>query len=215
MPYPILTIARGEQKIIVRPRRQALYDTEGDNNGVAIVQSMTCYRNYTAFSTSGLSLTKIYGRDTNLDSQAGSLPKGTVFHWKSITLPVSARTADLTTIANSVVFEEIRRIRSARWATFRFGQSPYWTEPCDEIPQGVGASKVMTTITNVLVFDIANGRLTRENRRDTTLNGFPVEITPNESFFLDLVGHSALLPTPTVELYWSPHLHGTLMTGVQ
>ena len=130
-------------------------------------------------------------------------------------MPGAFRNINLTTLANAPLFEQINRIRQARWFTFYFGNTPFWMAQHDEIPQGVGAKQVMTTHPAVTVFDISNGALHRGNRYDVTLDGYPTEITPQESFYATLSSASEFVPQPSSDLYWQVHLHGTMLVGIQ
>lgn len=214
MPIPIVTIPE-HGAIATRPRRQPLYDTEGDNDDVGIVAKLMIFRNYTAFQVANLSLTKTKGRDVNMDGPGGSLPKGDYFHWYGLTCPVSVRNSNLTVVGSIGLFEQILRIRHARWLTFRFSETPFIRAQQDEIPLGTGIKDIMTTHTQATTMWVANGALRRENRYDVTLDGFPTEITDQETFGVDLESDTGLQPTPDEELYHTPHLWGTLLKGIR
>lgn len=217
MPIPIVTIPE-QGAIATRPRRQPLYDTEGDNNAVAIQSELPIFINFTQFYTASLAFgpSKVKGRDHNMDSGGKSLSKGDYHHWYAVTCPVSARTAGLTTAANAPTFEEIHRIRQARWFVFKFGETPFIRAQLDEVPGGVGTREVYTSHSGVTVYPTLSSHLSRrENRYDVTLDGYPTEITDLESFYISLFSDSGFQPTPTNELYWSPHLWGTLLKGIR
>lgn len=214
MPIPLWTIP-DTTEILGRPRREPLYDTEGDNDAVAIVSKLSFFTLLTTFQVASLSLTgKVAGRDTNMQDQ-GRMATGEFFHWYSCTAPTSVRVSSLLTAANVDVFAEIITVRQSRGFVFKFGQTPYIIAQLDEIPLGVGVGYVTTTHPGANVFPIATGRLRRENRYDVTLNGFPTELTQREKFSIEYQADAAFLPTPSVELWHSPHLWGTHVVGIR
>lgn len=214
MGIPIVSIPE-QGSIATRPRRQPIYDTEADNNATAIPSRLTIFRSATAFQVANIGTTKTKGIDTNLDAPGGQLSKGDYHHWYSLTLPVGVRNINLTTAANAVQFEEILRVKAARWFKFRFSETPYIYAQLAEIPAGTGIDYVQTTHDAVTVYAVKQGRLARENRYDVTLDGLPVEITDQETFAADLESDSSLQPSPTNELFWTCFLWGTLLKGIR
>ena len=220
MPIPVATL-RTDKDILAYPTRQPIYDTEADIASTAINVRLTCFKNLTSFQL-GASVTygpaKVYGRDTNLESQGGGvIPKGSMFLAYSFTLPIDFRGITLATSTNIACYELSRRIRKARWVTFRFGETPYWREPMEEIPSGVGIENVMTTCNESLVTPIANGALSIFNRRSMTLQDLPVMLTQNEQFAVDLQASTDFQPSLASgqELFYSPHIHGIYLKGIQ
>ena len=216
MPIPVVTLPdRGQ--IQTFPRRNGIYDTEAYNDAVAVPAKLTLFQNFTAFQVANISLTKTFGRDTNMNGPGGSLAKGDYMHWYAINLPFSARGANLTTSANAVVFEEIARLRMLLWFTFRFGETPFVRCQADEVPQGVGVPRVMTTHPTTTVFAVENTKCDRDAYYDVTTNGWPTEITDLETFGVDLETTTAAPAafTPTVELFPSCYLQGTWLKGIR
>ena len=149
-----------------------------------------------------------------MDGPGNAMPQGDTMHVYGITVPVSARNANLTTLANVVVSEEIHRIRSARWFTWLLGRTPFITAQLDEFPSGVGVTCIFTTHPDATVFPTVNSKANRSNRYDVTLGGAPVELGATESFQVDFEAQG-VTPSPTVELYWSVHFWGTLLRGIR
>lgn len=216
MPIPVITL-QSDQDIVANPRRQAIYDTEGDNDATAIALKLTCFSNLNQFSVASLSYgpAKVYGRDTNLENTGGgSIPKGSMMLGYDLTIPLSVRTSDLSATAGQGIFQELWQIRKARWATFRFGETPYFRESLEDIPAGWGVKDVTTTCAAALVTDIGSGRLSRFNRRSLLVNDYPIMITQNEQFAIDLERGSDFSVTPTYEVYYTPHIHGIYLRGI-
>lgn len=155
MPIPIVTIPDKGQ-IATRPRRQYIWDCEGDPSGAAIPTKLTFHRNYTQFQATGLTLTKLKGRDTSQEGAPGQIPTGDVFHWYSMILPSfirnegflngtgatgtgpTAAATNAAAIAARGVLAEIRRLRTARALVCRFSNTPYIQVQQDEVPAGAG-----------------------------------------------------------------------------
>lgn len=224
MPIPVVALDQ-QQTILARPRNAPIYDTEGMNDATAVPSTLSFFVNLATFSVANLSQgpSKVFGRDTNLEgTPGGAIPKGSMFLWYDLTTPVSWRQvvisgsgSYLSAAGNVGLFEEVQRIRRALAFTFYFADTPYFSEPLEAIPMGVGVDTVMTTVTGSNVFPIKNGRLHRDNRRRATVAGYPVVLTQNEQFSIDYTSYSDFQPTVTAELYWSPTLHGLFLKGLQ
>ena len=156
MPIPIVTIP-DKGKIATRPRRQSIWDSEGDISGAPIPTKLTFHRSYVAFQAVGLTLTKVKGRDTSQEGAPGQIPTGDVFHWYSLTLPSFIRnesflngpgawsatgpTAGASNAATTIARMQltmIKRLRTVRALIFRFSNTPYIQAQQDEIPAGAG-----------------------------------------------------------------------------
>jgi hypothetical protein len=241
MPIPIVTIP-DKGKIATRPRRQAVWDSEGDPSGSAIPTKLTFHRSYTAFQATGLTLTKVKGRDTSQEGAPGQIPTGDVFHWYAITLPTFIRnegflnpiTAAAVASANvtaRLTIMQIKRLRVARGFIFRFSNTPYIQAQQDEIPAGAGviestmsgfpalASVGPSTGTVNLMYNTgdstSNSRAERLGRYDVCIDGFPTTITEQENFAADLVADSGLVPTPSLDIYHTLFLLGTYLMGIR
>lgn len=217
MGFPVVPILP-EGEIATRPRRNSVYDTEAYNDAVAAPSKLTLFRNFQDFQEASVSLNpKVLGRDTNLSGPGGSLGKGDVLHWYSVTLPWSARGGNLSNAANVVFFEEVVRLRMMSWFTFRFGSTPYIQCQCDEIPQGVGVYQVMTTHPTTTVFPAANTKLCKQNAYDVTVRGQPSTITDLETFAVDIekVTGAPFAISPTIETFVTCHLNGIYLKGIR
>ena len=221
MAIPVVALDEGKT-ILARPRNQPIYDTEGTNNAVALPTTLTFFQNLAQFQVANLNdgPAKVFGRDTNLEgTPGGTIPKGSIFLCYDLTTPQSFRSTDLSTGANCALFEEVQRLRRAYFLTFKFADTPYFSEQLECIPQGVGINEVMTTSANggpgVNIFAIKNGRLDRDNRRRMTVAGYPVVLTQNEQFSIVYGCYSDFQPTVTAEIYWTPTLHGLFIKGLQ
>lgn len=217
MAIPVVALDQ-EKTILARPRNQPIYDTEGNNNGVALPISLTFFVNLASFQVANLSQgpAKQFGRDTNLEgTPGGTIPKGSIFLCYDVTCPQSFRSTDLSTVGNVALFEEAQRLRRARFFTFKFADTPYFSEQLECMPQGVGIENVMTTVSGQNVFPIKSGKNDRGNRRRMTVAGYPVVLTQNEQFSIVYGCYSDFQPTVTAELYDTPTLHGLFIKGLQ
>jgi hypothetical protein len=219
MPIPVATL-RTDKDILAYPVRTPIYDTEADIASTAINVKLTCFKNLAQFqlgTSVSLGAAKVFGRDTNLESSGGGvIPKGNMFLAYGFTLPISWRGLSLATSAQVALYEDTRQIRKMRWVTFRFGETPYWREPMEEVPAGVGIRDVMTTVNEALVCPIANGALSMFNRRSMTLQDLPVILTQNEQFAVDLECSTDFRITlgASQEPYYTPHIHGIYLRGI-
>lgn len=217
MAIPVVALDEGKT-ILARPRNQPIYDTEGVNDAVALPTSLTFFQNLAQFQVANLNdgPSKVFGRDTNLEgTPGGTIPKGSIFLCYDATTPQSFRSTNLSTAANVALFEEIQRIRRAYFYTFKFADTPYFSEQLECMPQGVGINEVYTTVAGQNVFPIKNGKLDRTNRRRMTVAGFPVVLTQNEQFSIVYGCYSDFQPTVTAEIYFTPTLHGLFIKGLQ
>ena len=215
MPIPIVTMPQ-QGPVAGRPRREALYDTEGWVGGSAIGAKITIFRNATAFTppsgTLGLSKTK--GRDHNFDNNGGQLAKNQMLHWYSWTQKIRSLAAVLTGAAVQGQFDLIRRISEGTWSTFKFGGVPYISVPTYQIPFGVGHGRVHTTHNAQTVMNPAPQELERLNAYDVSLAGLPVEIGEQETFSEEIESNG-VTPTPAVDTYSTSSLRGVFLKGIQ
>ena len=213
--------------VATRPRKESLFDTEGQNNGVAIGAQLTLFQNFTTFATAGLAQTKTFGRDTNLTGAGGQLPKAHHFLWYGLRHKIRALTADLGLEANFGIGEEMNRIRELGSLQFIYGTTPYLITQLDEHPSGVGPQYVNivgalaagATAANA-AFSLPNGVPVRSNYYDVSVvdkntgMASPQEISEVESFKVQLDFAADTLPTPTVELYHTSVLVGVYLKGI-
>lgn len=213
--------------VATRPRKEALYDTEGQNNGVPIGAQLVLFQNFTTFQTAGLAETKTFGRDTNLTGAGGQLPKSHHFLWYGIRHKIRAMGTDQSIEANFVIGEEINRIREIGGYQFIYGTTPYLIQQLDEMPSGVGpqfsslvgglAGGVTAAVNGM---SLPNGVPLRSNYFDVSIvdkntgMASPQEISEVESFRVQLDFAAATLPTPTVELYHTAKLIGVYLKGI-
>lgn len=244
MPIPIVTIP-DKGKIATRPRRQAIWDTEGDPSGAAIPTKLTFHRSYTAFQATGLTLGKVKGRDTSQEGAPGQIPTGDVFHWYAMILPSfirnegylngtgatgtgpTAAAVNAAAIAARGVLNEIKRLRTCRAFVFRFSNTPFIQGQQDECPAGAGVIETATSVQGgtaaapvpdllYLTGDsVSQSRAERVGRYDVTIDGFPTTITEQENYALDLLADSGLVPTPSLDVYHSLFLLGTYLMGIR
>jgi hypothetical protein len=222
MPIPVVALDEAKT-ILARPRNAPIYDTQADASGSAIPTTLSFFANLATFQVTptGGSAVKQFGLDTNLEgTPGGTIPKGSMFLWYDLTTPVSFRNTSLSSGLNTGLTEEAQRIRRARALTFLFASTPYFSEPLECIPMGVGVDSMTTTsagaaATGVNIFPIKNGRLHRDNRRRATVAGYPVVLTQNEQFTIQYVAYSDFAPTPTANMWWTPTLHGLFVKGLQ
>lgn len=191
--------------------KEALYDTEGWNDGVAMPAQIQLFVNFGQFNTAGLGLQKAFGRDTNLQGQNG-LPAAHHHYWYGWRLKIRTLDAVLSNAANVVVPEEINRARELSFCQFRFSASELITCQADELPNGTGPAFIQTTHAGATVMSLPSGVPDRKNHKDVTISGRPVEIIALENFRL-VVGTPVGF-TPTEELYATMILEGLLLRGL-
>ena len=194
-----------------RPRKEPIYDTEGWAPGAAMQAEITTFTNFSQFNTAGLSLAKALRRDTNLQGQNG-LPAAHHHYWYGLRGKIRTLDADLTTIANVVVSEQLNRARELSSLTFRFASSELITIQFDEAPSGTGPQYINTTHTAATVLSLPSGVPTRGNAKDVTISGRPVEIVALEAFQVAI--GTPIGFTPLVSLYVTIVLEGLLLRGI-
>jgi hypothetical protein len=194
-----------------RPRKEPIYDTEGWAPAVPQAAEIVTFVNFSSFNTAGVSLSKAFGRDTNLQGQNG-LPAAHHMYWYGMRLKIRSMDADLSDVANITVSEEINRVRELSFTQFRFASSELITVQADEAPSGTGPQFINTTHPAATVFSLPSGVPTRGNAKDVTISGRPVEIVALEAFRV-VIGTPAGI-TPTVSLYASTILEGLLLRGI-
>lgn len=216
MPIPIVTIPK-QGPIATRPRRESLYDTElWTAAGGAIAAKRSLYVNANAFVQT-TALSKIKGRDHNMDGANGLLPKGQMFHWYGWRLkirPMNRNLASENDGAILAVFDVIRRIKEATWTTFYFGSSSLYLQlQTWQLPGGTGYPNCQHN-QNATTYVGNNQDLDRMNNYDITLNGVPTEIGELEAYQVDIESNG-VTPTPTTDLYPTCQLIGMLFKGIQ
>lgn len=194
-----------------RPRKEPIYDTEGWASAIAMPAEIVLFTNFSSFNTAGLSLSKAFARDTNLQGQNG-LPAAHHHYWYGLRAKIRTLDADLGTAPNVVVSEEINRARELSSLQFRFASSELITIQMDEAPSGTGPQYINTTHTGATVLSLPSGVPTRGNAKDVTISGRPVEIVALEAFRVVIGTPSGF--TPTVSLYVSVILEGLLLRGI-
>jgi hypothetical protein len=73
-----------------------------------------------------------------LEESRQKRPARKMSDWYGLRLKIRSLDADLSDVANVVVFEEINRIRELSFAQFRFASSELITVQADECPNGTG-----------------------------------------------------------------------------
>lgn len=210
-----------------RPRKEPVYDTERWTGGVALPTSITVFTSFNSFANAlgtagGLAgtLTKQFGRDTNLTGQQG-LPAAHHHYWYGMRVKIRSLECNLNLPASVGVSENINRARELSSAQFRFASSELMTVQLDELPSGTGPAFIQTTNTASTVLSLPSGVPTRGNAKDVTISGRPVEIVALESFRVEIdtpqpgtspVGGVAF--TLVTDLYVSVILEGLLLRGI-
>lgn len=220
MPIPIVTIPK-QGPIATRPRREALFDTEGwpSTGGNTISAKKSLFVNATSFAQT-MGLSKIKGRDHNMDGMNGLLPKGQMFHWYGWRLkirPMSTPMAPTSSTTPMSVFDIIRQIKETTWSSFYFGSSSLYLQlQTWQLPGGTGYPDCQHN-QNATTYVGNNQDLDRMNNSDITLNGVPTEIGELEAYQVDIESNlpSGTTIVPPVDLYPSIQLIGMLFKGIQ
>lgn len=206
-----------------RPRKEPVYDTERWTGGVALPTTISLFTSFNAFANPGgltSSLTKQFGRDTNLTGQQG-LPAAHHHYWYGMRLKMRTMEADLSQAATARVPAQLNECRELSYVVFRFASSELITVQADEVPSGTGPQHIATTHAGVTAFSLPSGVPTRGNAKDVTISGRPVEIVALESFRVEInvpqpgvdpiSGVAFTLLTP---VYNSVILEGLLLKGI-
>jgi hypothetical protein len=213
-----------------RPRKEPLYDTERYTGGVAPPTSISLFNNFSGFANPlgallvgpavGGTLTKTFSRDTNLSGQQG-LPAAHHHYWFAMRCKIRSMECDLSQATAARVPEQINRLRELSAVQFRFASSELFNCQLDEIPSGTGPQHIATTHTGVTAMSLPSGIPSRNNAKDVTISGKPVEIVALESFRVDiLTGQAGADPLTGIpfalitDLYLSVILEGLLLRGI-
>ena len=200
-------------------RKESIYDTEGLDAAATVPNQITTFANYSAFSTTGLTLTKQFGRDTNLQgSGVGGLPQAHRFFWYVWRKKWRTINANLNSLANSVVFEELRRARQMSFSIFQFSQTRYITCQSDELVSFSDAEFVSVAIdaSAAPAFALVPTPAVADRKgKDITVGAQPKILEPLEQFNV-ITGFPTATPglTPTVDFYVTDHLDGVLIRGI-
>lgn len=200
-----------------RARKESVTDTEGYAAGTVTAGDLTLFSNFSTFATSTLvaGTTKVLGRDTNLQGAQG-LPTGHLFYWYGWRLKLRTLGANLTTLANVGVSEQLNRLRELSSTLFKFTAGEYIRCQSDELPSGTGPAFVNTTHASSTIFSLPSGIPDRKNAKDITISGKPQEIVALEAFrhIQTFNPGPTWTLTLTVDVYVSALLDGILVRGV-
>ena len=203
-----------QDAIAARLRREGIYDTEGFNDAIVTTAGLTLFRSATSFGRTGLSEVKVFGRDTNIIGQGGQLPNSWHHYWYGVRGKFSALNQRLDTAANSVVFDQWRRLVDMSWFEFDFGLTPFFFCQLSEIPTQFPAH-ISQTQNATTLYEPANNIRDPKHRYDVTIESYPIEITSLETIQVKIpLASDNTLPTLTLETYVTILLVGTLMKGI-
>lgn len=214
MAIPVIAIP-DQGRILARPRWEPVYDSEGFNDNTTIgaatnANTLTIYKDSTAYANSGLGLSKQKLRDTNLDAPTG-LSVGQSFQWYALAFALEGMNQSEATIAASY-YNQLRQLREQGWLTFFFtGRQPYFTVQAWQVPN-THATPVYSTLNNISSVGVACEQ-SLENCYDVTLGGEPVEFGQLEAWTLDYVTTSTF--TPVIDIYARPQMRGIFLRGIQ
>lgn len=160
------------------PRKIGAYDTEGLNEAVIGAAGATVplvlFQNATAFTNTGLSLTKTYGRDVNITSRTGGMAKGERLYTYGITAKImfggnAAGTTDwLNQGANTSTFAQFLQYWMLSDIGFNLGSDEFIRVQARDIP--LWAPKpTSTTVAAQTVFDLGS-----DGMYDLTIAGDPL-----------------------------------------
>lgn len=216
MAIPVIAIP-DQGRILARPRWEPVYDSEGFQDGAAIgaatnPNTLTIYKDSTAFANTALGLSKQKNRDTNLDAPTG-LSVGQSFQWYALALAFEGMNQSEATIA-AAYYDQLRQLREQGWVTFFFtGRQPYFTVQAWQVPNThASQAPVFSTLNNINSVGVACEQ-SLENVYDVTLGGEPVEFGQLEAWTLDYVTTSTI--TPTIDIYVRPQMRGIFLRGIQ
>jgi len=201
-----------------RPRKEPLYDTEVIKGATAVPTEVLIFQNFAQFraapADTNIAQAKEQGRDTNLQGGQSGLPQSTAFFWFQWRLKIRTLGVNLTTSANAIVSEEIRRLRQLASVTFRFSQTDLITVQADELPDGVGPTSHHSNHAGAVSWGLVNGTPHRNNFKDVTVSQKPVGINALEQFRVVWRTPTAAGLTPTIDYFLCPVLDGLLIRGI-
>lgn len=195
------------------PRKVGAYDTEGQNNAVAVVSPLVYFQNAAAFGTANLALTKQYGRDTNITSRTGGMAKGERLYTYGLTAKVlfgNTAAADLlNAAANQVSFAEFLQYWTLCDIGFNLGTDEFIRVQARDVP--LWAPKpTATTAAATTVFDLGS-----DGMYDLTIAGDPYVCDQQEDFRISLNNVALVANNPTQEWYITMRLEGIRLKSLR
>ncbi len=164
---PILAVPTGGC-IASRPRREGLYDSEAFVQG-GYVSTFSLFQNTRKFQDPAWPYPKIFGLDTNLIGNGGSIPRGHYLRVSGAQLYVSRRTTQLLTASG---LDNKRMIFDGSYWQLLLGSTPYLFTPTFQVPAGTGISgPVSTTELNLTAGDVQMGWQVCTVYKDLTIPG--------------------------------------------
>jgi len=199
-------------KIAGLARKEGIYDTEGNAAATAIASQIQTFQNFVSFATAGLGLTKAFGRDTNLTGGQGGLPQAHRFMWYRWRAKSRTLNASMQTVANWVMFEQIRRYGQLAFKTFQLAQTRYITVQKDDLVSYASAEYVNivdAAATHLVITPACGDR----QGKDVTVRGEPKILEPLENFTI-ITGVPGGSFSPTTDIYETDNLDGVLIRGI-
>lgn len=202
----------GQQSQAV-PRKVGAYDTEGQNNAVAIVSPLVLFQNAAAFTTALLALTKTYGRDVNITSRTGGMAKGERLYTYGITAKVlfgnTAAADSMSLVANQPTFGEFLQYWMLSDIGFNLGSDEFIRVQARDVPLWAPKPTATTHGANT-TFDLGS-----DGMYDLTIAGDPYVLDQQEDFRINI--NTAALPAgnPTQEWYITCRLEGIRLKSLR
>lgn len=163
MAAPIVQVPVGGP-IGGRPRREGLWDTEVFRQA-GTTTTYSFFKNTTTMTDGGAA--KVYGFDTNLVGNGGSVPRG---HYLYVFGANDILTRRETAALTAAGIDDKRKLfESGSWA-FYLGSTLYLLAPTTMVPSGTGiCGPVSTTENNLTAGDVQLGWQVRSNFFDLTV----------------------------------------------
>lgn len=150
MAAPVTVVPQGG-RILSRPRREGMYDTEQFRAASTTVTEYIFLNSTRQFTDSNAG-NKVSELDTNIVGAGGGVTRGYYVRIFGACLYLTRRGTALLTAAGC---DDKRKIVDASWCVLKLGQTPYMFIPTHRVPAGARMSgQISTTENNLTAGDV-------------------------------------------------------------
>lgn len=194
-------------------RKESIYDTEGQNDAVVTIAEIECFVDFGSFRTPLLSMSKRFGRDTNLRGGNSFLPTGYKFGAYRWRCSVHRLSLVLTTVNLGTTTEEQDRYRELSSAELTQDRTPYIMAQLQDLVSWRDNRRVTIALdaaaAPLTAFAITPG--TDHEGRALDVKGQPWVLEALQSFRAVTKTPDSMTPTALNELYITHTLDGVLV----